>query len=83
MKFLKTFEDIDPIPFSGGDVTKMPIIGQVITLPIGPYKSNQYDVVEIIDTPQGAIYVTNQWYKEHKRIPQLIHCELVDQFIGV
>jgi hypothetical protein len=78
----KLFESsIDPIRYSGGDVTSMPIIGKVITKPIGPFESGEYDIVEIIDTPKGPIYVANLWYKEWKRIPQLIHSELVGEWI--
>ena len=56
--------------YSGGDVTKMPIIGKVITKPVGPFESGEYDIVEIIETEKGPIYVANMWYKEWKRIPQ-------------
>ncbi len=69
------------LSYSGGDVTKMPIIGKVITKPIGPFESGEYDIVEIIETEKGPIYVANMWYKEWKRIPQLIHSELVEDFI--
>lgn len=80
----KLFESsIDPIQYSGGDVTSMPIIGKVITKPIGPFEAGEYDIVEIIDHPNGKIYVANQWYKSWKRIPQLIHSELVPEFIPV
>ena len=41
------------------------------------------DIVEIIETEKGPIYVANMWYKEWKRIPQLIHSELVEEFIPV
>lgn len=74
-------ESIDPITYSGGDVTKMPIIGKVITKPVGPFPPSEYDIVEIINTNRGPIYVANMWYKEWKRIPQLIHGELVEEFI--
>jgi hypothetical protein len=74
------FESIRPLQYSGGDVTSMPIIGKVITKPIGPFEMAEYDVVEIIETDKGRIYVANQWYKEN-RTPQLIHSELVQEWI--
>lgn len=70
--------------FSGGDVTRMPIIGKVITYAIGPFEEGSYDVVEIIEDPAGKeVYVCNTWYKEYKRIPQLIHSDLVKEYIPV
>ena len=80
MRNLKTFENFG-LSYSGGDVTKMPIIGKVITKPVGPFDSGEYDIVEIIETERGPIYVANMWYKEWKRIPQLIHSELVEEWI--
>lgn len=74
------FESIKPLQYSGGDVTTMPIIGKVITKTIGPFEMSEYDVVEIIETDRGRIYVANQWYKEN-RTPQLIHSELVQEWI--
>ncbi len=79
MRHLKTYNEM--LSYSGGDVTKMPIIGKVITKPIGPFESGEYDIVEVIETEKGPIYVANMWYKEWKRIPQLIHSELVEQWI--
>lgn len=76
MKHIKTFESLT---YSGGDVEKMPIIGQVITRPMGPYESGTYDVVEIIKDKDKDLYVINTWYKGH--IPNLIHEDLVDKFI--
>ena len=85
MRHLSTFSlfesQFEPLQYSGGDVTSMPIIGRVITKPIGPFEAGEYDIVEIIDTPKGPIYVANRWYKEWKRIPQLIHNELVGEWI--
>ncbi len=70
------------IYYSGGDVTKMPIIGKVITNPIGPYDEATYDVVEIIKDQNGnPVYVCNFWYKDYKRVPQLIHSMLVKEWI--
>jgi hypothetical protein len=83
IKRFKNFigESIDPLYYSGGDVTKMPIIGKVITNPIGPFDEASYDVVEIIEDPNGQpVYVCNFWYKEWKKIPQLIHSTLVKEY---
>ena len=72
---------VESLSYSGDDVTKMPIIGKVVTKPIGPYPSAEYDVVEIIkDNNNQEVYICNFWYKEWKRIPQLIHSELVERF---
>lgn len=82
MRYIKRFnESIKPLSYSGGDVTNMPIIGKLITKPIGPFDSAEYDIVEVIPTDKGPIYVANMWYKEWKRIPQLIHSELVEEWI--
>ena len=81
MKHLKKYNEM--LSYSGEDVTKMPIIGKVITKPIGPFESGVYDIVEIIETEKGPIYVANMWYKEWKRIPQLIHSELVNEWIPI
>lgn len=83
MKVIKSFESIfRPLSYSGGDVTSMPVIGKAITCPIGPFDSAEYNVVEIIKDDQGRdVYVCDRWYKEHKRIPQLIHSEMVEQYI--
>lgn len=82
LKRIKDFKVNENLEYSGEDVTKMPIIGKVITYPIGPFEEAEYDVVEIIEDPNGReIYVCNKWYKEHKRIPQLIHSELVKEYI--
>ena len=82
MKHLKTFEStFRPLSYSGGDVTKMPIIGKIITKPVGPFESGEYNVVEIIkDDIDRDIYVVNQWYKEG-RVPNIIHSEMVEEFI--
>jgi len=83
MKVIKSFESIfRPLSYSGGDVTSMPVIGRAITKPMGPFESSEYNVVEIIKDDQGRdVYVCDRWYKEHKRIPQLIHSEMVEQYI--
>ena len=84
IKKLKEFHIKENIEYSGEDVTRMPVIGKVITKPIGPFEDAEYDVVEIIEDPRGSeIYVCNKWYKEYKRIPQLIHSELVKEYIPV
>jgi hypothetical protein len=82
MKYLKTFEStFRPLSYSGGDVTKMPIIGKIITKSVGPFESGEYNVVEIIkDDVDRDIYVVNQWYKEG-RVPNIIHSEMVEEFI--
>lgn len=78
----KDFVNENDLYYSGGDVTQMPIIGKVITNPIGPYDEATYDVVEIIkDQNDNPVYVCNFWYKEYKRIPQLIHSMLVKEWI--
>jgi hypothetical protein len=69
------------LSYSGGDVTKMPIIGKAITKSIGPFEEGTYDIVEIIEGPDNKpVYVANFWYKSHKRIPQLIHSNLVKSY---
>jgi hypothetical protein len=72
---------LESLSYSGDDVTKMPVIGKVITKPIGPFDSAEYNIVEIIkDQNDDDVYVCDFWYKEWKRIPQLIHSELVERF---
>ena len=84
IKKIQEFPIKENLEYSGEDVTKMPVIGMVITKPIGPFEEAEYDVVEIIEDPSGRdIYVCNKWYKEYKRIPQLIHSELVKEYIPV
>lgn len=77
-----SFVKENELSYSGYDVTKMPIIGKIVTNPIGPFDEANYDVVEIINDPSGnPVYVCNFWYKEYKRIPQLVHSSLVKEFI--
>ncbi len=66
--------------YSGGDVTKMPIIGEVETDNIGGMGHATYNVVEIIDAgnDNDCIYVANQWYKPG--VPQLIHSAMINRF---
>jgi hypothetical protein len=86
MKYLKRFNE--SLSYSGGDVTKMPIIGTITTKPL-TFTSNEeehvipaetYSIVETIKDQNGNVdvYVTNQWYKEYKKIPLLIHKNLVE-----
>jgi len=78
----KKFLNENALYYSGGDVTQMPIIGQVVTNSIGPYGEATYDVVEIIQDDKGnPVYVCNFWYKDYKRIPQLVHSMLVKEWI--
>lgn len=67
--------------YTGGDVTKMPRIGVVKTRPIGGFGPAEYGVVGVLDERGGLVYVCDSWYKEHKRIPQLVHSGMVDEFI--
>jgi hypothetical protein len=70
------------LEYSGRDITKLPVIGKVITHPIGPYGEGEENVVEIIKGNNGEdIYVTDKWYKEYKRIPLIIHSKLVKDYI--
>lgn len=70
------------IPWSGNDPTKARPIGRLVTKPLkfGRYDfpSETYEVVEIVD--DGEIYIVNSWYKDG-RVPQLIHRELVDEYV--
>ena len=58
MKWIQPYSlfesQFEPLQYSGGDVTSMPVIGKVITKPIGPFESGEYDIVEIIDTPRWS-----------------------------
>ena len=66
--------------YSGGDVTRMPVIGEIITEPMHGESPMRYDVVEIIPAgnKNNCIYVINKWYKSNT--PQLIHSAMVDRF---
>jgi hypothetical protein len=79
MKHLKIFEALE---YSGGDVTKMPIIGTVTTKEFTWGKmtipSGKDDVVEIIESNGQKIYVINRWNKG--RIPQVIHSDMVEKY---
>lgn len=84
MKNVKSFvsflnEDMMPT-YSGGDVTRMPVIGEIITEPMHGETPKRYDVVEIIPAGNNdnCIYVINKWYKSNT--PQLIHSAMVNRF---
>lgn len=82
LKRIKDFSLKENLSYSGEDVTRMPVIGRVITKAIGPFEEASYDVVEIIEAPDGKeVYVCNKWYKDYKRIPQIIHSDLVKSYI--
>ena len=79
---LKEFNE--GLSYSGGNVTEMPIIGKAITNPIGPFEEATYDIVEIIYDNDGApVYVANFWYKAYKKIPQLIHSNLIKKYESI
>ena len=81
IKRIKDFKVNENLEYSGEDVTRIPVIGTVITKEIGPFDEASYDVVEIIELPDGKeVYVCNKWYKEYKRIPQIIHSDLVKEY---
>ena len=66
------------------DVTKMPIIGHIITKPLGKdYPSKKLAVVDIFNDESGKIYVRNEWYKEHRKVPAIVHSSMVDKFIPI
>jgi hypothetical protein len=77
---------------SNEDVTKMKVIGVVVTKPLDmvmtilgeskPYTIEPavYDVVSIADYNGKKFYVTNQWHKEYKRIPLVIVEDIVASF---
>jgi len=65
------------------DVTQEPVIGVVVTKPIGTLPSVMFKVIQVVDTEIGKIYVTNQWYKEHHKIPQLVPEAMVQSYTPV
>lgn len=69
------------IGWSRRDITKRPVIGTITTKPIefGDYiiPSTSFEVIVIV--ADGAIYVTNQWYKPG--VPQIIHKDLIQEYI--
>lgn len=80
-KYESYINESSGLSYSGGDVEKMPIIGKVISKAIGPFEEGEYDIVEVIEGNGKPIYVSNTWYK--KRIPQLIHSDLVREYIPI
>jgi hypothetical protein len=66
--------------YSGGDVTKMPILGEIETDNIAGVGSATYNIVEIIEGGKegDCIYVADMWYKPG--VPQLIHSAMVSRF---
>lgn len=68
------------LSYSGGDVKKMPIIGQIKTKPIAGFEGTTYDVVEVVEDERGnKYYICNFWYKEG-RVPQIVHQDMVEEF---
>jgi hypothetical protein len=57
------------------DVTKMNVIGEVIT-----FDDRTYDIVDVINENENLFYVCNFWYKKHKSIPQLIPSQFVKTY---
>jgi hypothetical protein len=81
MKHLKPFNE--GLTYSGGDVTKMPVIGTITTRELKMWDDHvipegKDDVVEIIEDKGMKIYVVNRWYKG--RIPQLVHEDMVKKY---
>ena len=78
---MKRFVDFESINESQ-DVTKMPIIGYVTTVPLkwGDHKipSEREAVVSIVDEPSGKIYILNKWYKSG--VPQIRHEAMIEKF---
>jgi hypothetical protein len=77
------------------DVTNMPVIGTLRTkvldfevLGTASSKNNKYQmpaetyhIVEIYEHNGKKFYITNIWYKEHKRVPLIISEDIVDYYI--
>lgn len=71
----------ESLSYSGGNVTKMPVIGQIKTKPIGDFEGTTYDVVEVTEDESGdKYYVCNFWHKDG-RVPQIVHEDMVEEFI--
>ncbi len=66
--------------YSGGDVTRMPVVGEIETDEVAGMGSAIYKVVEIIESGSdgNCIYVTDKWYKPG--VPQLVHSAMVKRF---
>ena len=86
MKYIKQIDEA--LTYGGGDVTKMPVIGSLVTRKM-TFKTgdsehvipeDNYDVVEIVEDAGKKYYIINKWHKEHKRIPLVIHEDLVKEY---
>jgi hypothetical protein len=72
--------------WSGRNVEKVPVIGQITTIPmmltggksVINYPPETLQVVEIIDTKTGLVYVINKWYKPG--VPQIVHSGIVESY---
>ena len=74
------------------DIKKMPVIGVVFTkplefdllLPVGNKKEiiepATYNVVSIEEVNGKKFYITDQWYKEYKRIPLIIAEDITEKY---
>jgi hypothetical protein len=58
-----------------------PVIGKIITKPLVfnniSFPSTEYEFISI----ENNIYICNQWYKEYKHIPQVVHSSMVEKEI--
>ena len=83
MKNLPTFLEFisEDLRYSGNDITKMPIIGELETKVLkfagGDIPSTKHFFVEVISDSSEKYYVTNIWYKN--RIPLVIHEDMVEK----
>jgi hypothetical protein len=59
-----------------GDVTKMPVIGTIVTKAMFGFPEVEEQVVAI--TEEGTMYVLNKWHKPG--VPQLRHAEVVKEY---
>lgn len=79
--FIKTNTMLKDIKIPPGDVTKMPVIGTVKVKGLFGAPSELLEVVAIIENPdKSKTYVINKWYKEWKKIPQLVPEILVHKY---
>jgi len=82
MRAKKVNENIGGIPWSGTDPTKAHIIGVLTTKPMDArmkFPAQDYNVVEIIETDYGTLYIVDSWYKPG--VPQIIHEDMVEKYI--
>lgn len=74
------------IPWDAKDVTKAKPIGKIITKEMDyggfQFEKIEMEVIDIIKR-EGLddIYVINKWYKEYKKIPQLVPAFFVEEYI--